>query len=690
MRRGYTRIARGGGGAGNDDPQHEDTVASGTNLIHNSDFSQGKTVPTRWSWRVSGGDPRWLRLADDAPDGQRGMAIFAEDEPGTACWVRSVAVKPGKTYRAEATVSFRPSPLAKGGGVCLSVRPLGEGAAEAAAESTPPVARSSSPVAIRAYYTVPKDVRRVEFSVGIVNALGRAIIHHVRLIEILDVEEYSNPMSTPPPSNACPPPIVAKKLAIVSESAADRPITTILRRCFGERAVQAVPPRALSAKNIDADALLLPDETPPPAIRSIAALKRLAEGRVVIISLPAFVQLAKRALSLRRVAQEDDPIHARVMYGDFSTRGFALQDTFPFAWTGDEPCGFRQNHFRKTPVFKGFCKKHSLITVLESVCDQDVTSDRAVCLSAVTEGGALFVMDIEPMEVAPSTYSEPVPAVHLLLSMLGREQHGLGQYTVPCSDALKLRENIREMSGRLEAMQLREQDVPADQVTHQLVTVGGEDQGFGLPLAPRPVILVRSGLARGDIESVHAALQWFKQFVRGEPHVCPYIGTLISKFRLAWSPLSAGWQPQNGFQRAHEAEAFDLPLDPSTADLGVVIDVVTSRDGQARVIVPTLDGRYERYARWLGPLSKAFVAGKYFTFAPEDETAPADRDTWAWRNVKPTIDVVADAARFEGLVHRKIISRGAEIVCVEVPGGDADFTAHSIRRVDVGATRLNR
>ncbi len=618
------------------------------------------------------------------------MAIFAEDQPATACWARSVAVKPGKTYRAEATVSFRPSSLAEGGGVCLSVRPLAEDSAGSAGETTPPVARSSSPVAIRAYYSVPEGVRRVEFSVGIVNARGRAIIHHVRLIEILDVEEYSNPMSTPPPSNACPPPIVVKKLAVVSQSAADRPITAILRRCYGERAVQAVLPPALSAKKIDADALLLPDSAPPPSIRSMAALEQLAENRVVIISLPAFAQLSKNALSLRRVAQSEDPIHARVMYGDFSTRGFALQDTFPFAWSGDEPCGFRQNHFRKTPALKAFCKKHNLITVLESVCDQDVTSDRPVCLSAVTAGGALFVMDIEPMEATPSTYSEPVPAVHLLLSMLGREQHGLGQYTVPCIDALKLRENIREMSGRLPAMELHEQDVPADQVTHQLVTVGGEDRGFGLPLAPRPVILLRSGLANGDIESVHAALQWFKQLVRAEPHGCPYLGALISKFRLAWSPLSAGWQRQTGFQRAHEVQTFDLPLDPTATDLGVVIDVVTSRDGQARVIVPTLDGRYEQYARWLGPLSKAFPAGKYFTFAPEDETAPADRDRWAWRNVKPTIDVVADPARFEGLVHRKIMAGGADVVYVEVPGGDADFTTHSIRRLDIGATLLEQ
>jgi hypothetical protein len=682
--------SRGGGGAGNDGVEREDIVAGRINTIHNPGFSQGRTGPTRWAWRASEGDPSWFRAADDAPAGERGVTILAEDEPATACWFQSVGVKPGKTYRAEATISFHPFGAVEGGGVYLSVRPLGDDESAAVGETTPPIARSSIPVAIRAYYTVPEGAGRVEFSVGVVDALGRAIIHHARLIEIIDVEEYSNPMSTPPPPTACPAPVVAKKVAVVSETAADRRITAILRRCFGERAVQAVEPRTFSAAKLEADAVLFPDPAPPTSIRSIAALKRLAEHKVVIISLPAFAQLSKGVLSLRRVNQPDDPIHARVMYGDFSTRGFALHDAFPFAWPGDEPCGFRQNHFRKTTAFEALRKRHGLVTVLDSVCDQDVTSYRPVCLSAVTEGGALFVMDIEPMEAAPSTYSEPVPAVHLLLSMLGRQQHALGQYTVPCPDAAKLRETIREMSVRFETMRLHEPDLPADQVTHQLVTVGGEDQGFGLALRPRPVILLRSGLASGDIESVHASLQWFKQLVRAEPHVCPYIGALISRFRLAWSPLSAGWQPQTGFRRGHEVEPFDLPLDPTVTDLGAVIDVVTSRDGRARVVVPTLDGKYAHLARWLGPLFEAFAPGKYFTFAPAGEADFADRDAWAWRSVPSTIDVVAEPARFDDPVHRAVQDRGAAVIRVEVPGGDADFTTHSIRRLDVAATMLEQ
>ena len=44
---------------------------------------------------------------------------------------------------------------------------------------------------------------------------------------------------------------------------------------------------------------------------------------------------------------------------------------------------------------------------------------RPVCLHKETKSGGLFVLDIEPAEAAPSTFGEPVLAMHLLLSMLG-------------------------------------------------------------------------------------------------------------------------------------------------------------------------------------------------------------------------------------------------------------------------------
>jgi hypothetical protein len=252
-------------------------------------------------------------------------------------------------------------------------------------------------------------------------------------------------------------------------------------------------------------------------------------------------KLARERLSLRRIEQDDDPIHAKVTYANYATRGFALNDVLAYAWRGTAIGSFVQNQFRRTGALKAFCEKHGFVTLLQSVCDRDVTSDRPICLYKETAGGGLFVLDVEPCESEASTFSEPVLAVHLLLSILGQAQHSLGQYTIPVEDEAELRDTIREMDVRFEHFVVHDADLPVDEVVEQLVTIGRDDESLGRPLKPKPVVLVRSGLTTGDVESVYGSLLWFKQFVRMEPHRCPYIEQLASQFRLAWIPLAAPW-----------------------------------------------------------------------------------------------------------------------------------------------------
>ena len=663
------------------------------NKIPNPDFSRGDKSPQGWTWEAKRSGAKWRRGQSTQSDGHVGVTITTDRPTGCALWSRTVPCKPETFYRIEATVTCEltvDEAQAEGGeaGLVLAVQPRKGDRPAGPRRVTPSVHRASQPIALRTYYEVPQDIRRLTVSVGVVEARGQATIHHVRFIEILEPDEMSHPLAIPPPPYAQRCPKQVATVSVCSATAADRPIGDLLAGHFGKSAVRCIQPAELTPDGPEGDALLLPDAAPPPSIRSLRALLKLAEQRIVVISLPAFAKIAGSGLSVRRVEQEDDPIHAQVDFGSYATRGFALHDVFPYAWPGDEMGSFRQNQFRRGVKLTAFCKKHGFKTLLLSVCDQDVTCERPICLFKETDGGVLYVLDIDPVEAVGSTFGEPAVAMYLLLGVLGQAQNSLGQYVSPVRKESEFRDFMRELDTRFGEFIVRDSGLPIDEVTEQLVTIGRDDESFGLPLTPKPVILVRSGLSGGDVESAYGALFWFKQLLRGGPHACRYAQQLASQFRLAWLPLVAPWEARDGWRGSRKPAGDDMTITMDGATVAAIIDVTTGSTQSVGLVLPSHEGVYERYMRWVPRLLASFPAGRYYRPTVDAGEEFCDRDGYAWRHAEPEVQVIIDPEVFGGELHRSVQAAGGEVVRIEIPGNDADFAAHSIERTDLAATLL--
>jgi len=289
-------------------------------------------------------------------------------------------------------------------------------------------------------------------------------------------------------------------------------------------------------------------------------------------------------------------------------------------------------------------------------------------------------------------------AMHLLLSILDVTQVGLGQYTVPLREEAQFRDAIRETGLRCEQFVVYDADVPVAEVDQQLVTIGGEDRSYGLPLTPKPVILVRSGLTLGDVESVYGAYAWFKHLVRPPPFACAYGDTLASRFRLAWVPCAAPWAVRDGWRRTElvrdsnlaPAAAVPMELEIDDAPIAALIDLVSCPVNRVRVVFSREDDAFRSYAAWLPQLAAAFAAGNCFARTPADGDTFNDRRRFAWRRVRHEVQVAVAADAFTEPIHRDTVAAGGKVIRIEVPGCDADFIAHSIQRTALAATVLEQ
>ncbi|MFQ5589688.1 MAG: hypothetical protein ACE5HE_00865 [Phycisphaerae bacterium] len=680
------------------------------NRIRNPDFSRGRCAPAAWVFNSDTRGACWHRPGDGRVQRGPGVKVSCESKKGTALFSQVLTCRPGEFYRVEATVACHVEAMDGSGGAVLRIQPVKDDLPVGRLLTTPSMYRTTDAVAIRAYYEAPKGIRRVRLSVGLVTAAGWVLINHVRFIRILDPEEESHVLAIPPPAHVVVPPRVAGSVCVCSAQAEERPITRMLEACFGSQSVRAMSPADLSPSAIRTDALLLPDATLPPTVTSLRTLTQLAAERIVVVSLPAFARLSNGMVALKRIEQDDDPIHAKVVHASHATHGFALHDVFAYAWPGRSVGSFVQNQYRKDHSLKSFCIRHRLATVLVSVCDRDATSDRPVCLHRPSRRGGLYVLDIEPAEASGSTMSEPTLAFHLLLSILGRAQASLGQYSVAAADEVDLRAHIRDMAERFAQFNVHDEDVPTDEVTEQLVVISPpvsasgdrsrppEALGYPAPVQlrpadeaaaqPRPVILVRTGLTGGDLESVYGAWTWFKQLVRPEPFACPYFEQLTSRFRLAWIPLLARWEPARGWRRSGSPAVTGPIADLAETDITALIDVVARPVNRVRVLFSSRGEDYDRYASWLPRLVETLPPGRYFHPALTEGDAYGNRNRYAWRHVKYEPLIIADSTMLDDPVYRELVSSGAQAIRIEIPSCEGDYSARSIQSTDLVATLL--
>lgn len=626
-----------------------------------------------------------------APDG--GVRIEAKSAPHPTSFrdegggsqprlEQIVRCKPGEFYRVEAVIRFQLLGSAMDAGSCLTIEPL-IGRRRGDRRSTPPVKTDNAWTVVRAYFQAPPGVKESVVSVGLAGGAGRADVQSVRFIHILEPEEESHALALAPPIHTIPPPKEVRNVCVCSAGAADRPLTIGLKLALGDSAVATNDLAKLKIGTLRTDALLLPDATPPSCIRTLNDLHDLAKNRIVVVSLPAFHRITGQRLRLRRIDQPDDPMHAKVAFSNFATGGFALADVFAFATAGKRDGGFAQNQFRKTPQLASFCKKHGYTTLLTSMCHTDAATGHPIAFVKQTKDGAVIVLDLEALESPSSTFAETIPAWHLLLTILGRTAPGLGQFTVPLRTKTAFRDMIREMGVRFSGFVVHDEDVPSDKVETQIVTVGGEDHSFGLPLRPRPVILIRSGLTSGDVESVYAALQWMKNLVRPEPHACPYAKTLAANFRIAWVPCSAGWEIRDGWRRTARPPVMPTELELDDAPVAGLIDIVSGASDDYRAVFSKNTELFRRAKTRMPRLFNAFGPG-----ASMELHAESTEETAEGRCSNRDLIIEADRSDFDEPIHQQVVDAGGDVIRLELPADDRNFVNHSIAATGRAATLL--
>jgi hypothetical protein len=564
------------------------------NCVKNPRLATGKRSATGWRWEASSPLATWRRSTGS--NGNAGVMIIESPETVQhAQWVRRVPCKADQHYRVEVVASCECQSDLADAGLVFSLSPIPKDSGTAAPKRMvfPKITGPRS--TRRAYLYLPKNTNSVELCIGLERASGWARVEQVLLLPIIEPEALSHPLACPPPPYACPAPKTAHSICITTDRADEahpQRLAACLSDTFGPGAVQLRARSSVRAKGLDADALLLIDDQPPGSISSLRALIQLAEQRIVVVSLPAFARIAGEKVSLRTIVQGDDPIHAKVLFADYLTRGFALGDIFPYAWRADDRRCFVQRQIRRTPSLREWLTRLGFEEVLHSVCETDATSDHPICLLKRTAAGAIVVLDLEPLTAENTNFAEADLAAFLLRNVLGLDQATLGQYVVPMPNEKSFRDEVAEMGRRFPGFVVGGDEHPNHPRRDQYAVVGNIETNFGLPVPPRPLIVVRSGLSGRDIDGAYGAMFWFKQLLRGGQFACPYAQALIAACRLAWVPISAGWPDPSGWSESGDIETFDGADLAHLAPVGSVIDVTSGDSDRWRVVVPGPDERH--------------------------------------------------------------------------------------------------
>ncbi|MCG3132196.1 MAG: hypothetical protein FLDDKLPJ_03029 [Phycisphaerae bacterium] len=669
------------------------------NRLRNGVLTWTRSGLDRWRAVAAPGAPRVAPL----PEGGRGARIELKSSRSNCGIEQTTALRGGKHLRIEAEVRCELEGNASDSGAGVAAQALDARGRVIREWRTEPILVARRPVRVRAYLQTPQGTVALRVHVGAVRSRGVLDVLGAAVIPILEPEWRSHVLAIPP---AGPPSAsTIRRVALCVRDPRRRLAGLLLAALDGDRGrprLDLLPAETAVADLERYDAVLLPEDRPPRGLNSIGALLKLAENRVVVASLPATASASRGAMRVRTIEQPDDPMHAYVTSDGPATRGFALHDGFPFAWEGSTPGSFVQRQATRTAVFKAFCDRWELAPLLKSLCNTDAESDRVAGLVRSAGGGGFYALDLLPLEVHPSTLSEPAPLMTLVLNLLGCGAGGLGQFCVPLATEAEFRSLIRETAVRFRGCRVHDADVPAVELRDQIVSFTGAERSVRASSSASPDradpdrgwIVVRTGRTTGDLESVYAAWMYFKQLVRMTPHVCPYADALLSSARLAWQPLGAAWESAGGFRRNGGAPRPEARsglrefLATRGGRLIALIDVVSAPHERVRVVGAGPQRAQAAVADWMPRLWHSFGPPPVFALAPPEGADRADRDAFAWRWHVPPIETACGDVVLDDPVAADARRAGAAVWRLEIPGGDADFVARSIERTAIGATLL--
>ncbi len=664
-----------------DAPKMPETV----NKIKNANFSEGTEQPRSWSWVSDTNEITWARAPQE--DGSSAIEITSTTAQGSACFLQPVRVKQSAWYRVEVVVTGDLNPDCDGSAV-LRVLSVDKDREELNLVTLAEMTRSCGPHTLRAYFQTAGNARTVLLQIGVQDIAGSLTVHSASFVDNIEPDSLSHPLALPPPPHACPAPRKVSKILVCDDDGEDRPLTAMLKKRFGRRAVTHAKAGSVKFSDVKADAVIIAGDKPLAGARTLSALERLAEQCIVVVSMTAFARVAGDGIETRTIEQSDDPLHACVREGNFITRGFALEDIFPFATKdahasgGSDHLTMTHRQFRKTGALTALIKKRGYLTVLESMTDRENTSHVPMCLYKPTEHGGLIVYDVEAVETLPTNRDEPNLAAFLLLNMLGTDQVSLGQYVVPLEMEKDFCALIKEFAIRYLVFEYHGQDR-----NDMLLTLGKDTESVGLPIRERPLILLRSGLRGDDMAGIYGTFFYLKNLVRPDAYGTSYARDLVSRFRIAWAPLASPWQGEFWDDELYES-GHDADGEFERGSIAAVIDVTDCDTNSPRVAFSGDTDGYRRSAETIPELAKAFGASSYFYRTVPRDVRLSCRSEMEWRFEDATPEVTVDPSAFDTPLHHHAAAAGAELIRIDVPASCGDFVANSIWRTDFVATTL--
>ncbi|UCG33231.1 MAG: hypothetical protein JSU68_01090 [Phycisphaerales bacterium] len=665
------------------------------NRIRNGNFAAGRKTPTSWQWEVLAGSPIW-RLASESSNGDgRRLVVETASEEEAGQWSQSFRCRSKHDYRIEIRGACRAKGGADDGGLSVLIRCTGRDGKPVGPLRCYGPWRSSKLTWWRVHLRTPVGSTRLEMSIRVRRVQGTAELEQVRAIPMDYVCLEPHPISVPPWPFRYARPRAAGSVFVVDESERAERLTAILRARFGRGKVQAVPPGKLERGGGTADAIVVSNVGVLPKSWTWRMVRRWAERRVVVLSLPAFAQLVNRKLPdcvrVRRHEQEDDTLGAQVRYANFITNGFSLLDIFEFAEFDESDGVFRQRQLVRTSPLRQFMRAQGIETILIADTNMEHSSGRPICLYKETPGGALVVMDVDPLLSAAACDNQPNTAAQLLMNVLCAATVSVGQLADPGLRETALIEQIRSMARQIPDVCLSwtglEKRGGEAGDAQPVLTVGHGHAA--VPEFQMPAVLVRTGLDASGRFGVEGANVWLKTLVRPEPCKAWYAPALLRRRQFVWLP----------FGRAVSREGLASVLNPKLVRL--VVDVRPAEWNELRVIVPQRNDAYARYFEVLPVLDKQLRLGRMFGRLPAAGQAMGDADHYAWRSDEAPLVVRADAEAFED--ETLALREGTRRVRVEVPATSPPSAANSIVETDrlalllewiagseIGAVAVNR
>jgi hypothetical protein len=350
-------------------------------------------------------------------------------------------------------------------------------------------------------------------------------------------------------------------------------------------------------------------------------LAKLAEHAWVIVDLDSFATAVRRGggpeLRTRRFNAPHEIMAARVEYADVATRGFAMQDVFPFAVHADD--GYSTRVIVANRNWKRFSDEHDFATLLASETPYVDHCGDVLLAAHATAGGELLVTNIPWLAVQPDTQLlAPELTRHLARMVLGQPLSDAALYWNRWEEDDVLIRDIADAPRRYPEMQVARWASPDPAIAHlglvvtdpgapptrQLVLCTGRadqaDPHDGL--APEAVLLFMKWLARELRDATAFARRhldgvqviWQFDTATGLRHVVDYPSaantTPVSPTTLV-RLRDARWtaQPLNG-QLRFDAE-IAIPLDPGVFGDRSLVSQVALTERLRKLITDWRNGR---------------------------------------------------------------------------------------------------